>query len=125
MLYIKPEGLLCLCAFLISLIHATYSFHVILLDLVTPTMFGASHSSHVVWGVVLDHSNAGIVGSNPAQGMDICLRLSVLCCPVKIEVLWWAGHSSKESYQMSKQLNKAPVHESAKVLQGLYGHKVK
>jgi hypothetical protein len=25
---------------------------------------------------------AGIVGSNPAQGMDVCPRLSVLCCPV-------------------------------------------
>jgi hypothetical protein len=25
---------------------------------------------------------AGIVGSNPAQGMGVCPRLSVLCCPV-------------------------------------------
>jgi hypothetical protein len=25
---------------------------------------------------------AGIVVSNPAQGMDVCPRLSVLCCPV-------------------------------------------
>jgi hypothetical protein len=25
---------------------------------------------------------AGIVGSNPVQGMDVCPRLSVLCCPV-------------------------------------------
>jgi hypothetical protein len=25
---------------------------------------------------------AGILGSNPAQGMDVCPRLSVLCCPV-------------------------------------------
>jgi hypothetical protein len=25
--------------------------------------------------------NIGISGSNPAQGMDVCLRLSVLCCP--------------------------------------------
>jgi hypothetical protein len=25
---------------------------------------------------------AGIVGSNPAQGMDVCPRHSVLCCPV-------------------------------------------
>jgi hypothetical protein len=24
----------------------------------------------------------GIVGLNPAQGMDVCLRPSVLCCPV-------------------------------------------
>jgi hypothetical protein len=27
-------------------------------------------------------SNIGIAGSNSAQGMDVCLRLSVLCCPV-------------------------------------------
>jgi hypothetical protein len=25
---------------------------------------------------------AGIVGSNSAQGMDVCPCLSVLCCPV-------------------------------------------
>jgi hypothetical protein len=23
-----------------------------------------------------------IAGSNPARGMDVCLRFSVLCCPV-------------------------------------------
>jgi hypothetical protein len=33
-------------------------------------------------GVGLDRLVAGIVGSNPAQGMDVCPRLSVLCCPV-------------------------------------------
>jgi hypothetical protein len=26
--------------------------------------------------------NTGIVGSNPARGMDVCLRLFCLCCPV-------------------------------------------
>jgi hypothetical protein len=31
---------------------------------------------------VFGRSNIGITGSNPAQGMDVCLRLSVLCCPV-------------------------------------------
>jgi len=31
---------------------------------------------------VFNHSNAGIVNSNPARGMDMCPRLSVLCCPV-------------------------------------------
>jgi len=31
---------------------------------------------------VFGHSNAGIVGSNPARGMDMCARFSVLCCPV-------------------------------------------
>jgi len=29
---------------------------------------------------VCDRSNTGIVGSNPAQGMDVCPRFSVLCC---------------------------------------------
>jgi len=29
-----------------------------------------------------DRSNTGLVGSNPARGMDLCLRFSVLCCPV-------------------------------------------
>jgi hypothetical protein len=31
---------------------------------------------------VYDRSNIKIAGSNPAQGMDVCLRVSVLCCPV-------------------------------------------
>jgi hypothetical protein len=26
--------------------------------------------------------NIEIAGSNPARGMDVCLRVSVLCCPV-------------------------------------------
>jgi hypothetical protein len=26
--------------------------------------------------------NIEIAGSNPALGMDVCLRVSVLCCPV-------------------------------------------
>jgi hypothetical protein len=33
-------------------------------------------------GVGLGRLVAGIVGSNLAQGMDVCPRLSVLCCPV-------------------------------------------
>jgi hypothetical protein len=31
---------------------------------------------------VFDRSNTGIVVSNPARGMDVCPRFSVLCCPV-------------------------------------------
>jgi hypothetical protein len=27
-------------------------------------------------------SNIGIADSNPARGMDVCLRLSILCCHV-------------------------------------------
>jgi hypothetical protein len=45
--------------------------------------------------------NTGIVGSNPARGMDICMRLFCLCCPVKVAALRRADHSSKESYQLS------------------------
>jgi hypothetical protein len=60
----------------------------------------AGHRGRAVWGVGLGRLVAGIVGSNPAQGMDVCLRLSVLCCPVWIEALRWADHSSKESYRL-------------------------
>jgi hypothetical protein len=31
--------------------------------------------------------------------MDVCLRVSVLCCPV--EALRWTDPPTKESYQMS------------------------
>jgi hypothetical protein len=30
----------------------------------------------------VDGQSAGLNGSNPARGVDVCLRLSVLCCPV-------------------------------------------
>jgi hypothetical protein len=52
--------------------------------------------------VGLDRSDSGIVGSNPAQNMDVCLRLSVLCCSVLVKDLRWADYSSKESHKMSK-----------------------
>jgi hypothetical protein len=42
----------------------------------------ADHSGRAVWGVGLCRLVAGIVGSNPAQGMDVCPRIFVLCCPV-------------------------------------------
>jgi hypothetical protein len=57
----------------------------------------AGHSGRAVWGVGLDRVVAGNVGSNPAQGMDVCPRLFVLCCPVWIEALRRADRSSKES----------------------------
>jgi hypothetical protein len=33
--------------------------------------------------------------------MDVCLRVSVLCCPVSVEALCWVDPPAKESYQMS------------------------
>jgi hypothetical protein len=49
----------------------------------------AGHSSREVWGInVFARLNNGIVGSNPAQGIDVCLRLFCLCC------VGSAGHGS-------------------------------
>jgi hypothetical protein len=49
----------------------------------SPKVFsGYLGRGRAVWGVGLCRLVAGIVGSNPAQGMDVCPRLSVLCCPV-------------------------------------------
>jgi hypothetical protein len=42
---------------------------------------------------VFARSKAGIVGSNPTQGMDVC---------VQVEALRRADHPPKESYRMSK-----------------------
>jgi hypothetical protein len=67
-----------------------------------PIYYTAGHSGREVWGVGLGRLIAGIVGSNPAQGMDVCPRLSVLCCPVYVQALRRADHSSKESYHMTK-----------------------
>jgi hypothetical protein len=39
------------------------------------------------------------VGSNPPQNMDVCLRISVLCCPEEAEVVHRADPPSRESYQ--------------------------
>jgi hypothetical protein len=33
--------------------------------------------------------------------MDVCLHVSVLCCPVSVEALHQADPPAKESYQMS------------------------
>jgi len=35
--------------------------------------------------VVLGRLDTGIVGLNPAEFMDVYVRLSVLCCPVYVE----------------------------------------
>jgi hypothetical protein len=33
--------------------------------------------------------------------MDVCLRVSVSCCPVSVEALRWTDPPTKESYHMS------------------------
>jgi hypothetical protein len=50
---------------------------------------------------VYDRLSIGIAGSNPAWGMDVCPRVSVLCCPVSVEALCWTDPPAKESYQVS------------------------
>jgi hypothetical protein len=52
-------------------------------------------------GTVYGRLNIGIAGWNPAWGMDVCPRVSVLCCPVSVEALRRADPPAKESYQMS------------------------
>jgi hypothetical protein len=62
-------------------------------------------SGRAVWGVGLGCLDTGIAGSNPAQGMYVCPRLSVLFHPVKAQALRRADHPSKESCQMSKLIH--------------------
>jgi len=50
---------------------------------------------------VYDRLNIGIAGSKAAWGMDVCPRVSVLCCPVSGEALRRTDPLAKESYQMS------------------------
>jgi hypothetical protein len=83
-----------LYSFIISAMSATCPTHLILLDLMTLIICGAVHSGHAVWGVGLDRSDTGIVGSNHARSMRVCPRLSVLFCPVQVETLRQADHSS-------------------------------
>jgi hypothetical protein len=52
--------------------------------------------------MVFNRSNTGIVSLNPARGIDVCPRFSVLRCPVWVVALRKAVPPSKESYQMSK-----------------------
>jgi hypothetical protein len=41
-------------------------------------LHNVSYSGRVVWGVSVDRSDTGIVGSNPAQVMDVYL-FRILC----------------------------------------------
>jgi hypothetical protein len=58
---------------------------------------------------VFGRSNIEIAGSNPARGMDVCPRFSVLCCPVLVEALRRADPPTKESYQMFIKEGKRPA----------------
>jgi hypothetical protein len=49
---------------------------------------------------VYERANIGIAGTNPARGMDVSPRFSVLCCPLSVETLRWTDPPTKESYQM-------------------------
>jgi hypothetical protein len=60
------------------------------------------NSRAVLACTVYDSLNIEIAVSNPARSMDVCLRVSVLCCPVfSVEALCWTDLPTKESYQMS------------------------
>jgi hypothetical protein len=49
-------------------------------------------------------SNAGIIGLNPNQDMDVCVCIYTLSLPcVYVAVLRRADHSSKESYCLCKK----------------------
>jgi hypothetical protein len=37
--------------------------------------------------------------------MDVCLHVSVLCCPVSVEALGRTDPPAKESYQMSQYVD--------------------
>jgi hypothetical protein len=56
-------------------IYSSYSFLKLTLD----------GSDHAVCVVGLFRPVAGIAGSNPARGMDVCLCVYILCCPVSVE----------------------------------------
>jgi hypothetical protein len=55
------------------------SHQTVVLNLIMLTILSAGHSGHTVWGEGLGRLVAGIVGLNPAQGMDVCpLSFSVV-----------------------------------------------
>jgi hypothetical protein len=54
---------------------------------------------------VYDRLNIEIAVSNAARGMDVCPRVSVLCCSVSVEALRRADPPAKESYQMSQYVD--------------------
>jgi hypothetical protein len=62
--------------------------YLILFELIAIIVFGVEYRlpvSVAEWSkacTVYDRLNIEIAFSNPARGMDVCLRVSVLCCPV-------------------------------------------
>jgi hypothetical protein len=61
---------------------------------------------------VLDHSNAGIVGSNPTPGMDVCVRLFyvyvVLCVGSGLATDWSPVQGVLPTVYRIKKLKKRP-----------------
>jgi hypothetical protein len=51
--------------------------------------------------------------------MDVCPRVSVLCCPVSAEALCWTDPPAKESYQMSLYVDREAHEGRPKVREGL------
>jgi hypothetical protein len=51
---------------------------------------------------VFARPEAGIVGSNPIQGMDVWYVCAFFYVCVQVEALWRADHPPKESYRESK-----------------------
>jgi hypothetical protein len=48
-------------------------------------LFLGSLGGRAVQGVDLGCLIAGIAGSNPARGMEVCRRVFMLCCYVSVE----------------------------------------
>jgi hypothetical protein len=61
-----------------------------------------THVLNLVTRMVMDNSNTGVMGSNSARGMDVCLRFAVLCCPVYVKALRRDDPPSKEPYQIKR-----------------------
>jgi hypothetical protein len=58
-------------------------------------------SVRAFWGIGLGCLDTSIMGSNPAKGINVLPRLSVLWCPVEVEALRRANPPTSESYEMS------------------------
>jgi hypothetical protein len=62
--------------------RTTYPAHLVLLNLICLITFGTGPGGRAIQGVVVGRLVTGIMGSNPAGDMDVCLCVSVLCCLV-------------------------------------------